>query len=156
MRRLLLALCVPLCLVLGAMPALAGHARADEVWCFDDPVISVDGHLVDVKVEMPLANLLTMRSTATTVVIPKNVPGSVVLNDISAFPMQTTISRTGAAWSGHGSLPITILTTVTASQSYPARVIAEADLTGLLMLGRPATVNGITNTTMHLSMGLVG
>ena len=154
MRRILLALCLPLCLVLGLMPALAGHAGADDIWCFDDPIISVNGHLVDVKVEMPLANLLTMRSTALTVVIPKNVPGFVVLNDISVFPMQTTISRTGAAWSGHGSVPITVLARVTASKTYAARMIATSDLALLLPLAPPVTVNGTSNTTMRLSMGL--
>jgi hypothetical protein len=153
MRRILWSLCLPLCLVLGFLPALAGQAHADDVWCFDDPVISVNGHLVDVKVEMPLANLLTMRATTLTVVIPKNVSGFVVLNDISVFPMKTTVSRTGAAWSGHGEVPITVLATVMATTSYATRVIATADLSVLLPLAS-VTVTGTTNTTMRLSMGL--
>src|SRR4051794_16221173 len=87
-------------------------ASAFETWCFDDPVVSVNGNLVDIQVQLPLLNLLSMRRTTVTVVIPQNVKGYVVVNDISAFPMTTTISATGPTWSGKGAVTITVITNV--------------------------------------------
>src|SRR5262245_23463625 len=110
---------------------------------------------MDIKVEQPLANLLTMRSTALTVLVPSNVSASVVLDDISAFPMKTTISRTGAAWSGIGSIPITITATVTAASAYPVQVVA----TKLLSLGTVLSSSGASghaNTPVRLKTSVGG
>src|SRR5215207_9661919 len=75
MRRLVLALFAVAALAVAA--ATPDRADAWEVWCFDDPVISVNGNLVDIQVQMPLDHLLTMRSTNLTIVIPSNTSGAV-------------------------------------------------------------------------------
>jgi len=73
---------------------------------------------------MPVSNLLSMRSTSLTIIIPANASGAVVVDDVSAFPMKTTISATGPVWNGLGALPITIVTDVSAGTNYQVRVKA--------------------------------
>ncbi|MGI8553644.1 MAG: hypothetical protein ACR2PL_23080 [Dehalococcoidia bacterium] len=155
-RSLLAAPLAALVLAGGALVQPAMPTRAEEIWCFDDPVVAVNGHLLDIKVEQPLANILTMRSTTITVVIPKNVPGSVTMNDVSAFPMQTAVSRTGAAWSGSGAIPVTIVTSVSAKSNYPVQVAATPVLNVLGLLGSPSTATGTANTAIKLSTKVGG
>jgi hypothetical protein len=160
MRRALLAALVLLCLA----SLTAGRAQAYESWCFDDPIVAVNGRLVDIRVQMPVRNLLSMRSTTLTVIIPKNTTGAVVVDDISAFPMKTTVSATGPAWDGRGALPITVVTNVSAATSYPIKVtalpVASLDsVRGLLnpgntLLAGSTSATGTANTPLKMSMFL--
>ncbi|HLZ71380.1 MAG TPA: hypothetical protein VKV26_15880 [Dehalococcoidia bacterium] len=137
-----------------AAAAPHGHARAFEAWCSDDPVISVNGNLVDLQVQMPVTNLLTMRTTTLTIVVPRNVGGAVVVDDISAFPMHTTISATGPKWSGHGAVPITIDAYVSASSSYTTQVVATPVLNVSNLLGSPSSTSGWTNSLIALQISV--
>lgn len=146
---------VPVIALLAALALpFAGRARAYETWCFDDPVIAVGGRLLDIQVQMPVDNLLTMRSTRLTVVIPSNVSGAVLVDDVSAFPMQTVVSPTGPTWNGAGALPITITAAVAAAAVYPIRLAA----TPLAALGSPlagpATAMGTANTPLSMPFAL--
>ncbi len=152
--RFTAALAAALVVIGIAAAAPRGHAQAFDAWCADDPIISVNGNLVDVQVQMPLANLLTMRSTSLTIVVPRNVSGSVVLDDVSAFPMHTTISATGKAWNGVGSVPITIDTYVSASSTYTTKVVATPVLNLSNLLASPSSTSGWTNELFALSMGI--
>lgn len=161
MRKLLL---LPLAVLMVAFPALAQPAAAYESWCFDDPVISIGGRLVDVQVQMPVQNLLTMRSTTLTIIIPSNVSGQVIVPNLSAFPMTINISRTGPAWNGRGGLPVTMLTNVTATTNYPVRLVATPvasldSVSGVLnlsntLLAGTSVATGKANSTVKLSMAL--
>jgi hypothetical protein len=152
MRRVLLLLSA---LLLTGTAFLAAHrAHAFEGWCFDDPIIAVNGNLVDVRVELPLLKLLAMRSTSLTVVIPQNVSGSVVLDDVSVFPMKTTISPTGPAWNGTGSIPVTIRTMVNASGSFSIQTVATPLLNLTTPLAAPTGASGTTNATLSLPLTL--
>jgi hypothetical protein len=161
LRKFLL---LPLALLLVLVPGLGRPAAAYESWCFDDPIISIGGRLVDVQVQMPIQNLLTMRSTTLTIIIPSNVSGYVVVPNLSAFPMTIKISRTGPAWNGRGGLPVTMLTNVTASSDYPVRltatpVVSLDSVGGLLnlnntLLAGTTIATGKANSTVKLSMTL--
>jgi hypothetical protein len=137
----LTAVVLALALAAGPPPIIAAY----DTWCFDDPVIVVDGQLIDIRVGMPPANVATVRRTTLTVVIPRNVPGAVVVDDISAFPMTTTVSPTGPIWNGRGPLPLSVRTDVTAASAYPIAVTA----TPLLGLGVPlvGVFSPLTGTT---------
>lgn len=147
--------------MLAVAPLSARDAEAFDVWCWDDPIVSVGGRLVDIQVQVPLNHLVTMRSTALTVIVPSNVPGSVIVDNASAFPMKTTISPTGPAWSGRGGVPITIIANVTASQNFPIRlsVTQLADLyqplsvVGALLAG-PITATGTANQPLQMTVTL--
>lgn len=159
MRRVLL---LP---VLAALLALSlGRSRAVEAaegWSFDDPIIIVDGQLIDIRVQLPLTSLLTMRSTTLTVTVPQNVSAAVVVDDISAFPMKTTVSRTGPVWNGKGRLPFTVTTMVASATDFPIKVTAtplvglNAPLLGLLSpLTGTTNASGAANTPVVMPMSL--
>jgi hypothetical protein len=150
MRRIL-----PVLVLLVALaPLTARHAQAYESWCFDDPIISVNGRLVDVQVQMPVTSLLAMRSTALTVVIPRNVSGAVVVDDVSAFPMKTMIAATGPTWNGTGDLPITVVANVTAATDYSIRLQATPLLNLSMPLAGSTTAYGTANTALQMPMSL--
>jgi hypothetical protein len=155
-HRLLIALFAAA--ALGVVAVTPDRADAWEVWCFDDPIVRVNGNLVDVQVQMPVNHLLTMRSTTLTVVIPSNTTGAVILDDISAFPMTTRISRTGPAWNGRGGVPITIVVDVAARADYPIRVTAKPLVTPSALIGgllsAPKTAYGTANTRLTMPMTL--
>jgi hypothetical protein len=160
-RILALAPLLALALFTVGTTRQAAPADAFETWCFDDPIIIVDGQLIDIRVNLPLANLLTMRSTTLTVVIPSNVKGAVVLDDVSAFPMKTVVSATGPKWSGKGNLPITVKAHVTSTKAFPIQVVAtpliglNAPLLGLLSpLTGTTKATGTANTTLVMPMSL--
>ena len=140
--------------LLVAAPMFAGRASAVETWCADDPVVSVNGRLVEIQVQMPTSMVATMRSTTLKVIVPNNVAAAVVVDDVSAFPMETTISPTGPKWDGDGPLPITIVVDVTASTSYEFRVVATQLRTLGTSMGQPTTATGTTNIPLRMPMSL--
>jgi hypothetical protein len=153
MRRLFLALALAAPLALPAVQ-MTQHAQAYAEWCFDDPIVAVNGNLMDIRVTMPLANLLTMRNTSLTVTVPSNVSGAVILNDISAFPMQTTIAHNKTTWSGKGSIPVTIGVLVTATTTYSTSVVATPVLNLSNLFAMPVSASGTTNQAFSLSMSV--
>ena len=140
--------------ILVTMLLFAGRIEAYETWCFDDPLISVDGRLVDIQVQMPVSNVATMRTTTLTVVIPRNVGGVVLVDNVSAFPMTTTISRTGPTWNGGGDLPITVLVDVMADEPYPIRAVATPLLAPGAPLADPTIMYGTANSTLSMPVFL--
>ena len=127
---------------------------AYEVWCADDPIVSVGGRLLDIRVEMPVDELVTMRATRLTVLIPQNVAGAVVVDDVSAFPMQTTVTARGPKWDGAGPIAVTIVVEVTASNSYPVRVAATPLSSLGTLLSGSTTAVGTANTRIELRLAL--
>ncbi|MER3419047.1 MAG: hypothetical protein C4290_00305 [Chloroflexota bacterium] len=129
-------------------------AAAYETWCADDPLVAVDGRLLDIQVQMPLQNVATMRATTLTVVIPSNVAGSVLVDDVSAFSMQTRVVASAPAWDGRGPLPITVIVDVTATVSYPIRAVITP-LTGAgVPLAAPIVATGTANTRLMVPFTL--
>jgi hypothetical protein len=139
---------VALLLALIALALAANPAHAVETWCADDPVVSVGGRLLDSQVQMPVDKLVVMRSASLTVIVPKNVSGAVIVDDVSAFPMRTTVSSTGPMWSGTGDLPIVIEVAVSSAMDYPIRVVATPLHTSA------ATAYGTANRTVRMQMAL--
>jgi len=127
-------------------------AAASAGWCWDDPLVAVNGHLIDIRVGMPLAHVATMRSTTLTVIIPRNVAGAVLVDDVSLFPMTTRIAATGPHWNGRGGLPVMLVAEVQASTSYPIELVA----TPLANLSQPLApavrATGTANTPLYLSL----
>ncbi|MHB8577747.1 MAG: hypothetical protein ACYDCQ_20740 [Dehalococcoidia bacterium] len=153
MRRVFVALSAVSMAASMALP-FAQHANAYEEWCFDDPIVAVNGNLMDVRVNLPLADLLTLRSTALTVTVPSNVSGAVVLNDISVFPMTTTIAHSKAAWSGAGAIPITVVVSVSASKTYNMTLTATPVLNLSNLFAEPVSASGYSNTSFGVRMSL--
>jgi hypothetical protein len=146
------SLMLPLVL-LGAWSA-AAPTTAYDVWSADDPVVLIGGRLLDIQVQVPAAELLTMRSTTLTVRIPRNVSGGVVVDDVSAFPMHTIIEPTAPTWNGRGGLPITLVAEVTADTNFPIRLVATPLLALDTPLAGPTIAEGIANVPLRLPLTL--
>jgi hypothetical protein len=143
--------------ILVSMVSLAiDPAAAYETWCADDPVVAIEGRLLDIQVQMPVSSVASMRSTTLTVIIPQNAAGHVVVDDISAFPMKTTVVARGPKWGRAGPVPVTIVVEVTAATSYPIRVTATPLLNLATVLTAPETAAGTANTRIELKLALGG
>jgi hypothetical protein len=152
MRRALVALL----LAIVATASAVNDVTAYETWCADDPIVVVNGRLLDIQVQMPVAELLAMRSTRLTVVIPQNVSGFVLVPDISAFPMETVVVARGPTWAGTGPLPVTLVVEVDAAKSYPIRLVAKPVTPLLRLLAPPVMATGTTNQRLELPLTLGG
>ena len=130
---------------------LATHrVEAYETWCADDPVIMVGGRIADIQLQMPATQVAAMRSTALVVTVPRNVAGTVLIDDVSAFPMQTTILPLGPTWDGNGAIPITVIVQVDADAWYPIRVV----ITPASKLIAPTAATGTTNQKLFVPAAL--
>src|SRR5215216_5043543 len=146
MRILVSAIMLVACLA----SLVPDRAAAYETWCADDPVVSVGSRLADIQVQQPADKVAVMRATTLTVIIPQNVPGAVVVDDVSAFPMRTTVVARGPKWDGAGPIPVTIVVEVTASSSYPVRVVASPLPSAATPLASPVTATGTSNARIEL------
>lgn len=141
-------------LVLLFVAAQSRSANAYETYCFDDPVFLIGGRILDVQVQQPVETVLTARSTTLTVIIPSNVSGTILIDDVSAFPMETTIVQSGDPWQG-GPIPVLIVVFVDASLDYPIRLVATqllSDAGGSLL--RSARAEGSSNVQLELPVFL--
>jgi hypothetical protein len=86
--------------------------------------------------------------------IPRNVSGTVLVDDVSAFPMETTIAPTAPAWDGSGPLPITLIVEVAADTSFPIRLVATPLLALDTPLAGPTIAEGTANSPLRLPLTL--
>lgn len=150
MLRAVLALVLVLLCALSPVEATA----AGETWCADDPVVSIDGRLLDIQVQMPIEHLLTMRTTTLTVVIPRNLSGTVVVDDVSAFPMRTTVVSEGAPWDGSTSIDVRVVVDVAAGVDYPIRVVMTPLGATATPVAAPTIGTGTANSRLVVPMVL--
>jgi len=147
-RLFLVSLAVILLAATAAVPVTPATASAG--WCWDDPVIMVNGQLIGIRVGMLIEYAATMRATTLTIIITRNVSGAIVVHDVSAFPMTTRIDVTARPWNGRGTIPVTIVVDVQARSNYPIRLVATPMLTGLVASAPAVEATGTANTPLSL------
>ena len=162
-RARLSRICLPRRLVLASLAALllcapvgvpVLPATASAGWCWDDPLVLVNGRLLDIRVGMPIEYVATMRTTTLTIIIPRNVVGAILVHDVSAFPMTTQLAATAPPWNGRGEVPVRIVADVQASTSYPIALVATPLLTGREVLAPAIQATGTANTPLSLALTL--
>jgi len=141
-------------LTLALVDGQRGRAAAYETWCADDPLVSIEGRLLDIQVQLPVDRLVTMRATTLTVVIPHNATGVVLLDGVSAFPMRTTIAATGPRWDGSGALPVTLVVKVEATTRFPVRLVVTPLLDRTTPAAPATMADGTTNVPLRLALTL--
>jgi hypothetical protein len=79
MRRIA-TLMTAIALVVGAVaaPWHASVAGASDVWCWDDPILEIDGELVAVDLGIRESDLGAVQSAEITVYLPEGMPARVV------------------------------------------------------------------------------
>jgi len=128
-RRFLLALVLLPILALGLSRAPAAHA--DLIWCFDDPVLVVNGTPVLLKVGVPLDRRGAVVSSSLTVTVPENVTAHLAGASITNFPIAVTLTRSGV-YSGVGPVPVSVAGLVVASTASPAILQATRPSVGVV------------------------
>lgn len=104
-------------LALAGLPASARPAHAGEVWCWDDPVIQVDGTIVSINLGVRNTDLAAVLGAEVVVSIPAGSVGQVLWIDTTYF---TPTVRFVTVESAKGAAPVRQFTaTVTLATSRP-------------------------------------
>jgi hypothetical protein len=110
--------------MLGAIAMLArpsGPAEASEWWCWDDPVIVINGQVLHVLtgVENRAAHRVTLADVVITV--PNGVDAKMTASNSPRFPQQARLVRAGSL-NADGSIPITASVTVNGHGRFAAAI----------------------------------
>ena len=100
-RALLITLLLPLIVLARPLPARA--AGIDALWCKSDPVVLLNGTIVDITAEIPLEYLSLVNGPVAYVVqTPTNVTRSVVVTDLGYNGYGATVKFTNRTWGLEG------------------------------------------------------
>jgi hypothetical protein len=102
-------------IVLGAIFVLSrvsGTADASEWWCWDDPVLVINGQVVHVYTGVPNNAVRRVTLADMTITVPNGVDVRMTANNAPRFPQQVRLVRSGSV-NADGSIPIKASVTVT-------------------------------------------
>lgn len=146
MRRSGVCILIPLLIILS----LAPPARASWSWCKSDPVVMLNGRLVDIQVDIPLEYVpLVNGPTSFEIQRPKSTQSAVIVSDMGYMGHGTRIHFTdGAGVIKDNQVPTKIQVKVPIDKSLladgevvPAIVTITADNAG------PVVVEGTSDLT---------
>jgi hypothetical protein len=111
MRRIVLTVVSLLFLAAPLLPVRADTAHASEWWCWDDPVLHVDGQVVRILAGVP--NKFKQRVTLAEVVVtvPNGVDARLSAINAPHFPQTATLVRKGQVAAG-SPIPVTVTLTM--------------------------------------------
>src|SRR5438270_9629729 len=92
-------------------------AGAEEDWCDDDPLISVQGRTLDIQVGVPVSKVSQVRSVDIVVTVPKNVSAKVVSSG-PLFKDNIQFVHTNQNWDGISKINVAVQTRVNATGSF--------------------------------------
>lgn len=110
MRRIVLAVLVLMFVAAPLLPATAGTAHASEWWCWDDPVLQIDGQVVRVLAGVPDRFKQRVTLAEVVIMVPNGVDARLTAVNAPHFPQAATLRREGYAVPGS---PITVTATLT-------------------------------------------
>lgn len=150
MSKALAALVVAVLLPAALLVAGPAHkAQASEWWCWDDPVLVVDGRAVHVLVGVPRGALGSVSIANVIVTVPNEVDAKLTALTAPRFPVNATIERAGHR-RPDGSFTVSATVTVQGAGSFP---------TGLMLTqagGGIAVAEGSSNTAMAQTLAVEG
>jgi hypothetical protein len=94
-------------------------ARADEDWCADDPLVAIQGKVVDIEVGIPLAHIKDLTGPAVVnVYVPSNVSANVLLTTGLLYPITVNVIHTKSPWTPGTPVKVNVQTYVPASSAF--------------------------------------
>lgn len=115
-------------LLTGSALAFARPAAASQGWCWDDPVVQIGPHRVDIANGVfgePAEVDKNVKQAINTIYVPRNVPVELVSYTKTYFKDKKVIwERTDETWTPGQAIPVTVVTTYKAKQEMPARTVA--------------------------------
>lgn len=106
MRRLCAALVAAT--VLGSLlllPRLSETADASEWWCWDDPVLVLNGRVVHIYTGVKTAALQRVTLAEIEITVPAGVDAKLTASNAPRFPQTATLRRAGTV-GADGSVPV--------------------------------------------------
>jgi hypothetical protein len=124
-RALLLATIVAA--AIGFASQTAKPAEAGLSWCGGDPLITIDGHAVDITAYLPLGEILAGNVDGAVVYIvhaPKGSRGNVVLKPDLLFRQEVRFVYDQPRWNGKTTLKVPVDVIVEAKRAdFPFKVV---------------------------------
>lgn len=108
--------------LLGAIAAFGSHpnlAGASEWWCWDDPVLIVNGQVLHIYSGVPASALKRVTLAEMVITVPEGVDARITANNAPRFPQVARLVRAGRV-GADGSIPITATVTVHGHGSFAA------------------------------------
>jgi hypothetical protein len=142
---------------LGAVVAASRGADAHRAWCRTDPIVIIDGAIVDIFVSAPLGDLVKAILTVTgpnkiVVTVPQGVKAWLLLSDLGfgrgntvTFAQSPDLQRTA------DGVQVKVEVFVPAKGSFPVRVDFAPRILGILA---PESAEGVTNSWFSLTTDL--
>lgn len=131
--------------------APAAHAWGDFSWCWDDPVVSINGMQLQTLVGAygdPTQVAATVSSASVVYTLPSNVTGSVVSVQNTYFKETVGFTHSKTKWTPGTPLPVTVQVYFNSSVNY---TVQQQDNEGSTTVG---TASGTawkgTTTTVYL------
>jgi hypothetical protein len=142
---------------LAALVATSRGAAARRAWCRTDPIVVIDGTIVDIFVSAPLGDLVQALLTVTgpnkiVVTVPSGVNAWLLLSDLGfgrgntvSFAESADLQRTA------DGIQVRVDVYVPAKGSFPVRVDFAPRILGILS---PESAEGVTNAWFGLTTDL--
>ena len=99
-------------------------ASADISWCFDDPVVNINGIVVNTVfgVQADAAQLNNGSHAFVVYSLPAGVSAALISDTNSYFKEHVSFVPSGAAWTPGQPVPVTVTLTFNQNHSFPAQM----------------------------------
>ena len=98
---------------------LSGAAHAAWDWCWDDPVVSIEGRIVNIEVGVPSEYLDDIRGKVpVTIYVPEGTDASVLATTNLHFTEKAKIKYVAANAAG-SSVPVSVVVAANANVTFP-------------------------------------
>lgn len=140
-----------LAVVLAITFTVGTTANAEVLWCFDDPIVTVEGREFQMITGFPASELSSLVGPVTYFVeVPSNVSVTVAYPP-SAVPSKVYIVRTGETWTGDADddlgVKVTVLVLAKTQFEFRTNVFGPA-------VKKPFTVSGRSNLPQSFDVNL--
>ena len=139
MMRKKLGIFLAVALAFGGLPLLGSttHAFASWDWCWDDPIVQIGNHTVNIDVGVSPDAVGSVTSGTVIVHVPQGTDASIVSQD-STLPLKTTIKFDAR----DGQSSVDVLVNTKTLQDIPVEVKIVVD-------HYKTVVDGTANHTIH-------
>jgi len=153
-KRFLVALIAIAALAFSTGLGRSTTAGAADEWCWEDPIVSIDGYVVHIDIGMSISDLAKLTGPVNvTVRIPQGVPASVICVDASYFSENVNIEHSGKRWKAGDSIPVDVSVDFQATGNFKVAMQITYVAGGLNQLKQ---VNGSSSQGLHDRFSLPG
>jgi hypothetical protein len=133
-------------------PALRPHrALADLAWCWDDPIVTINGITVSTQIGALGSPAVVQRGVQKATIVytlPSGVSASVISTTNTYFHEKVVFVNSNAAWTPGQPVPVGVTVSFVANSSFQTQMI------NTLASGASSTTFGTTDTGMSSSFSV--